>query len=93
MKLWRNLLWILSCLAAVDPEIVCAFDELGVEEEAPDLAEVLVNTASYAGRCLTTDFRVPGGIGKPEFYNFWKNELKAAPFILSSISEGYKFPF
>ena len=93
MRLWRNLLWLLSCLAVVDPELECAFVELGVEEETPDLAEVLVNNASYAGRRLTTDIRVPGRIGNPEFFNFWKDELKASPFILSTISEGYKFPF
>ena len=67
--------------------------EMGVEEESPDLAELIVNNASYAGRRLTTDVRVPGRIGNPEFFNFWKDDLKASPFVLSTISEGYKFPF
>lgn len=26
-------------------------------------------------------------------YNFWKSELKATPFILDIINEGYKLPF
>ena len=77
----------------MDPEVECAFVELGVEDESPDLAQVLVNNASYTGRRLTTDVRVPGRIGNPKFFNFWRDELKASPFVLSTISEGYKFPF
>ena len=33
--------------------------EMGVEEESPDLAELIVNNASYAGRRLTTDVKSP----------------------------------
>ena len=57
------------------------------------MASVLINNASYAGRKLTTDIRVPGRIGNPEFFPFWRDELKASEFVLSTISEGYKFPF
>jgi len=38
------------------------------------LAETLVNNSYYVGKKLTTDLRVPGRIGIPEFYNFWKYE-------------------
>ena len=41
----------------------------------------------------TTDIRVSGRIGNPEFFPFWRDELKASDFVLSTISEGYKFPF
>ena len=46
---------------------------LGPEEEG--VAKVLVNNAVYAGRKLSTDSRVPGRIGRPEFYDVWKNDL------------------
>lgn len=57
------------------------------------LAETLVNNSNYVGKKLTTDLRVPGRIGNPEFYDFWKYELKASDFILDTIKNGYKFPF
>ena len=83
------------CYFLVDPDIdlTCAAAALGVEDEDPALAAVLINNASYAGRKLTTDIRVPGRIGNPEFFPFWRDELKASEFVLSTISEGYKFPF
>ena len=55
---------------SVDPEVQCAAVELGVEEEEQGLMEVLVNNSSYAGHRLTTDVRVPGRIGNPEFFPF-----------------------
>lgn len=64
---------------------------LGPEEEG--VAKVLVNNAVYAGRKLSTDSRVPGRIGRPEFYDFWKNDLQASDFILGTIKHGYQFPF
>lgn len=57
------------------------------------VAKVLVNNANYVGKKLSTDSRVPGRIGRPEFYEFWKNELGACDFVLSTIKEGYKIPF
>ena len=56
-------------------------------------SEELVNEASYFGRKLVTDIRVPGRIGNEKFFSFWKNELKASDFVLDTISKGYKFPF
>ena len=64
------------------------FDDL---EE--DVAKILVNNSSYVGKKLSTDSRVPGRINKPEFYDFWKNDLKANDFILDTIKYGYKIPF
>ena len=64
---------------------------LGPEEEG--VAKILVNNAVYAGRKLSTDSRVPGRIGRPEFYDFWEKELQASDFILSTIRHGYQFPF
>ena len=32
-------------------------------------------------------------LGLEEFFPFWRDKLKASPFVLSTISEGYKFPF
>ena len=57
------------------------------------IADVLVNNAKYVGKKLSTDRRVPGRIGNPEFYNFWKTTLKASDFILNTIRDGYRFPF
>ena len=64
-----------------------------MEEEDPDLFGVLVNNASYAGRKLTTDRRVPGRIGNKQFFPFWRDILQAPPFVLTTLAEGYKFPF
>ena len=66
--------------------------DLGVDEEDPALAQLLVNNANYMGRQLTTDVRVPGRIGRPEYFPFWRDELKASDFVLATISEGYKLP-
>ena len=57
------------------------------------VAKMLVNNADYVGKKLTTDVRVPGRIGRPEFYDFWKNDLKASDFVLDTIKNGYKIPF
>ena len=65
--------------------------ELPLEES--ELAKVLVNNANYAGKQLSTDVRVPGRIGRPEYFEFWRDELKASDFVLNVIKEGYKFPF
>ena len=62
-------------------------------EEEAGVAEILVNNARYAGKQLATDRRVPGRIGKPEYFPFWRDTLKASDFILKTISEGYTFPF
>ena len=47
----------------------------------------------YAGRRLMTEVRVPGHISNPKFFPFWRDDLKASPFILSAISESYRLPF
>ena len=46
----------------------------------------------YVGRRLTTDTRVPGRIGDPVFFDFWKNTLKAQPWHLDLVQNGYKIP-
>ena len=65
--------------------------ELPPEEE--EVAKLLANNSVYVGKKLTTDARVPGRIGKPEYFSFWRDELKASDFILNTIRYGYKFPF
>ena len=57
------------------------------------LVKTLCNETNYIGKKLTTNTKVPGGIKNPDFFNFWKNDLKAGNFQLSVISEGYKIPF
>ena len=42
---------------------------------------------------LSTNVRVPGNIHRPEYFNFWKDTLKADKFVLSTLKEGYKLPF
>ena len=61
--------------------------------EESEVAKVLVNNACYAGKKLTTDVRVPGRIGRPEYFEFWRDTLNAPDFVLNVIKEGYKFPF
>jgi len=35
----------------------------------------------------------PGSIHKKQFFNYWKDELKAAPWVLNILEHGYKIPF
>ena len=65
----------------------------GLGQEESGVAQMLVNNSVYAGRKLSTDARVPGRIGNPEFYSFWRDELQASDFILGTIKYGYQFPF
>ena len=44
--------------------------ELPPEEE--EVAKLLANNSVYVGKKLTTDARVPGRIGKPEYFSFWR---------------------
>lgn len=51
---------------------------------------VLVNTAEYTGKALTTDSKVPGRIlGKHEEYR----ELGAEEYIIDLVKNGYKLVF
>ena len=63
------------------------------DEEDLDLIKSLANEMSYAGKKLTTDKRVPGRINNSDFFSFWENELKASPFVLNTLKDGYRFPF
>ena len=72
-------------------------DQLDMREHVFDVedgvAKVLVNNASYVGKRLSTDSRVPGRIGRPEFYDFCEKELKASDYVLNTIKHGYQIPF
>ena len=57
------------------------------------LANSLKNESHYVGKKLSTDKRVPGRIGEPEFYEFWRDTLRAPEFVLTTLREGYRFPF
>ena len=63
------------------------------DEDDRKLAQSLVNESRYLGKRLSTDKRVPGRIGEEQFYQFWRDELKAPPFVLQTLREGYRFPF
>jgi hypothetical protein len=43
------------------------------------------------GKQLSTDIRVPGSICNPQYYNYWKDVLKAPEFVLQTLRSGYKF--
>ena len=60
------------------------------EEGEEVLACSLVN---YLGKQLSTNKLVPGRIGDPQFYPFWRDILKAPEFVLSTIRDGYIIPF
>ena len=64
----------------------------GLDESELEVAKMLVNNSSYAGRKLSTDVRVPGRISDPKYYDFWENTLKANKFCLGIVKYGYKFP-
>ena len=76
-----------------DLDLDFRYQSLDLPEEESSLAKSLVNEASYIGRKLCTDQRVPGRIGDKQFYPFWEKVLKAPEFVLKTISEGYRFPF
>jgi len=38
------------------------------------------------------DFK-PGNIHKAEFFNYWRDELEATPWVLNLLEKGYKIPF
>ena len=40
-----------------------------------------------------SDADVPGRIGRPEFFSFWRDVLKAPADILEIIQDGYSVPF
>ena len=63
------------------------------EEGEEDISKTLSNETEYLGKRLSTDQRVPGRVGRPEFVSFWEHELKASPFVLQTIKNGYSFPF
>jgi hypothetical protein len=65
----------------------------GLSPDEAGVAQHLVNNAVYAGRKLSTDSRVPGRIGREEFFEFWRDELNASDFVLGTIKHGYQFPF
>ena len=69
------------------------FSTFSYKDENKELIQIIENESEYAGRRLTTDTRVPGRINETRFYDFWKNYLKASDFVLSTLKEGYKFPF
>lgn len=41
----------------------------------------------------SSDPRVPGNIHRPEFFSFWKDTLKADPYVLDILKDGFKLPF
>jgi hypothetical protein len=57
----------------------------GLGQEESELAQMLVDNSVYAGRQLMTDALVPGRIGNPEFYSFWRDELQASYFLISAL--------
>ena len=73
-------------------------DCLDDETQSTDIS---VNESSHSGKKISTNslpFLInylvsdPGRLSDPKFFAFWRDELKADNFILSTISEGYKFP-
>ena len=63
------------------------------DEGDAEFIKSLANELSYVGKKLTTDKRVPGWINDPAFFSFWEKELKASPFVLETLRNGYRFPF
>ena len=53
----------------------------------------LTNDASYVGRRLSTDTRVPGHIHRPEFRQFWEDVLQPDEYVMGVIRDGYRLPF
>ena len=77
----------------MEEDLDCRSHVFDLPEEESGVAEILVNNANYFGKRLSTDKRVPGRIGNPEYFGFWRDTLKASDFVLNTIKDGYKFPF
>lgn len=75
------------------PEV--ALEEIHFHEADRELVRQIENQASYQGRRLVTDSRVPGNVNKQEFRKFWENELKpyTSELLATTISNGYSLPF
>ena len=74
-------------------DLDCRFHEFEVDSDEHYVAKSLVNESQYVGKRLSTDERVPGHIGDPKYYSFWRDVLQAPEYVLSIIREGYKIPF
>ena len=46
-----------------------------------------------AGDHRTPQAFMPGGIHRPEVFTFWQDELKASPWVLNVLRDGYVIPF
>ena len=90
MDSWHDHLSRLAQEEHSDKDFDFRYADLNIDE--PELAKTLVNESIYMGKQLSTDTRVPGRLGKEEFFPFWRDILKAPQFILDTISQGYKFP-
>ena len=98
---WWESLFLILVLVEADPVVMPFvlehhdedFELASALTQEEFVADELVNESHYAGRRLTTNIHVPGRIGNAEFFNFWRDELKASEFVLKTISEGYEFPF
>ena len=66
-----------------------ALESYLAQQLASDLEEGEVALLSKA---LDAKKVVPARIHEDRFYNFWKDELKASPFILETLREGYSLP-
>ena len=83
----------MSSLEPDKPEL--ALDDIHFDEEDRVLVQSIENEASYFGRRLVTNARVPGNINKPEFRSFWESDLKpfSTELLRNTISRGYSLPF
>ena len=70
-----------------------AMEEIMCKVGETQVLDSLVNDAQYIGRKLTTNTKVPGNIHKPEFRDFWLNEIKPTEFVKDLIVNKYKLPF
>ena len=70
-----------------------AFNDVDFHKADAGLVGSLENELQYEGRRLTTSVDVRGNIHKPQFRDFWRDELKAPEFVLRTLEEGYELPF
>ena len=70
-----------------------SLDGVQFHESDRAMLESLVNDAEYVGRRLSTNCAVPGNISKPQYRDFWENEIKPSDQVLDIIRRGYSLPF
>ena len=93
LNIWKIYLQKINSFDIFNGQEILKIQEIDYLESDKNLLKSISNEASYAGKRLTTNSDVPGRIGHPKFFNFWRDTLQAGNFQLNVIKDGYLLPF